>query len=123
MNILRAIPGSRLFNKIFRSSSRWKEYHEIFGYNPKRLPSRLTSQQLVRIDVNAYLRVIWKRKAIDYFSDRSRELEDGARTQQDLEPVKPFHSFDLSGDNGMKRHRCINLFAQTAMECLRREFR
>src|SRR5246127_1772953 len=82
----------------------------------------LPSQQLVRIDVNAYLHIVRKGKAVDHFSDRSREPEDGSGTQQDLEPIKTFHPFDLSGDDRMKRHRRVNLLAQTAGECLRREF-
>jgi hypothetical protein len=34
------IPGSRLFNTLYRRSSLWKEYHEIFRSVPKRLASR-----------------------------------------------------------------------------------
>jgi hypothetical protein len=36
------IPGSRLFNTLFGSASLWKEFHEIFGSDPKRLPSGWT---------------------------------------------------------------------------------
>jgi hypothetical protein len=62
-------------------------------------------EQLVRIDINAHLHFIWKRKAIDHFLDRSREPEDSAGTQHDLEPIKPFHPFDLGGNDSVKRHR------------------
>jgi hypothetical protein len=42
--------------------------------------AKLPSQQLVRIDVDAYLHVVGKGKAVDHFADGSREPDDGSGT-------------------------------------------